>query len=184
MNKSTQDLVMKGLKLAFDYGGSYVSKRQNKDTGKPAKPAPNNAALMAFGAAAFNWMTEFVSKQRETASKKMEQASQDAPRAAQTLRDAVQQKLGEAQARFAPATTQPEPAPEPEQADDSRIFANFLLGSVLGAALGASIALLYAPKDGKTSRRYARRAARNWQGQISSFADKTKERVSGLRDQA
>lgn len=177
MNKTTQDLVMKGLKLAFDYGGSYISKRQNKATNKPAKAAPNNAALMAFGVAAFNWITEYVSKQRETASQKVEQASQDAPRAAQALRDTIQQRLGAVQERFAPE--KPVPQPEPEETDESGAIGSFLMGSIIGAAIGAGIALLYAPKDGRTARRYARRTARNWQSQVSSFA---KEKVADFQD--
>lgn len=182
MNKSTQDLVMKGLKLAFDYGGSYISKRQNKAIDKSAKAAPNSAALMAFGAAALSWVGDFLSKQRETASARIEQASQDAPRAAQAFRAAVEQKMRDLPERFAPEKV--EPQPEPEEVDEGNVIANFVLGSLLGAAIGASLALLYAPKDGRTTRRYARRTAYNWQGQISSFADKTKEKVTDLRDRA
>ena len=151
--------MLKGAKLAFDLGSNYLAKRQNKEI-KPSKAAPNTAALSAFGLAALNWAGEFLSKQRGNASARVARASQNA-------RDTVQQKISELPRRVAPEKI------EPKKTSHGDPFGSFLVGSLIGAAIGACVALLYAPQNGRVTRRYARKTARNWQNQVSAFAKDT-----------
>jgi gas vesicle protein len=159
MNKSTQDLLLKGAKLAFDLGSNYLAKRQNK-MAAPAKTRPDTAALSAFGLAALNWAGEFLGKQRGNVSARVAQAGQ-------TAKDAVQQKISELPRRALPEKV------EPQKTRHSDPFGSFLMGSLIGAAIGAGAALLYAPQNGRVIRRYARKTARNWQNQVSAFAKDT-----------